>query len=94
MLKTTLLLHKIIFLALFWKYSILTFVSRYAFYLANYAEDLEGPHSLIEMDENRSDVSKGVIALKNVAREAGVEKLTGEPTGKIVYILVAMEEAM
>lgn len=50
---------------------------RYGIYLANYANGRIGAHSLIEMDESRSDVSKGVIALRNVAGEAGVEKLTG-----------------
>ncbi|XP_064103801.1 cartilage acidic protein 1-like isoform X2 [Macrobrachium nipponense] len=50
---------------------------RYAIYLANYAKGRVGPHSLIEMDESRSDVSAGKIALRNVAREVGVEKLTG-----------------
>ncbi|XP_066937424.1 cartilage acidic protein 1-like [Macrobrachium rosenbergii] len=50
---------------------------RYAIYLANYAKGRVGPHSLIEMDEMHSDVSAGKIALKNVAREAGIEKLTG-----------------
>ncbi|XP_068221685.1 cartilage acidic protein 1-like [Palaemon carinicauda] len=50
---------------------------RYAIYLANYANGRIGAHSLIEMDESRSNVSKGMIALRNVAEEAGVEKLTG-----------------
>ncbi|XP_047496721.1 cartilage acidic protein 1-like isoform X2 [Penaeus chinensis] len=50
---------------------------KYAVYLANYASGNVGPHSLIEMDENRSDVANGVIALRNVANEAGIAKLTG-----------------
>lgn len=50
---------------------------RYAVYLANYASGNVGPHSLIEMDESKSDVAKGVVVLRNVAREAGVAKLTG-----------------
>ncbi|KAI1887030.1 hypothetical protein AGOR_G00201840 [Albula goreensis] len=36
-----------------------------------------GPHALIEMDEAASDVSNGIIALSDVAKEAGVNKLTG-----------------
>ncbi|XP_072240361.1 cartilage acidic protein 1a [Leuresthes tenuis] len=50
---------------------------RYAIYVANYAQGRVGPHVLLEMDETASDLSKGVIALSNVAAEAGVNKLTG-----------------
>ncbi|CAL4226318.1 unnamed protein product [Meganyctiphanes norvegica] len=50
---------------------------RYAIYLANYARGSVGPHSLLEMDESRSDVDNGKIVLRNVAKEAGVDKLTG-----------------
>lgn len=51
---------------------------RYAIYIANYASGTVGPHALIEMDEAASDLSQGVIALSNVAEEAGVNKFTGE----------------
>lgn len=50
---------------------------RYAIYIANYASGNVGPHALIEMDESASDLSQGVIALSNVAEQAGVNKLTG-----------------
>ncbi|XP_036403198.1 cartilage acidic protein 1 [Megalops cyprinoides] len=50
---------------------------RYAIYIANYASGNVAPHALIEMDEATSDVSKGIIALSNVAEEAGVNKFTG-----------------
>ncbi|MEE6486234.1 hypothetical protein FKM82_014549, partial [Ascaphus truei] len=50
---------------------------RYAIYIANYANGNVGPHALIEMDEAASDLSRGVIALANVAAEAGVNKYTG-----------------
>lgn len=50
---------------------------RYAIYIANYASGNVGPHALIEMDESASDLSQGVIALSNVAEEAGVNKFTG-----------------
>lgn len=36
-----------------------------------------GPHALIEMDESASDLSQGVIALSNMAEQAGVNKFTG-----------------
>uniref|UniRef100_A0A4W4E3N3 EGF-like calcium-binding domain-containing protein n=2 Tax=Electrophorus electricus TaxID=8005 RepID=A0A4W4E3N3_ELEEL len=49
----------------------------YAIYIANYASGNVGPHALIEMDESASDLSKGVIALINVAEQAGVNKFTG-----------------
>lgn len=54
---------------------------RYAIYIANYASGNVGPHALIEMDESASDLSQGVIALSNVAEEAGVNKFTGECGG-------------
>ncbi|TKS85610.1 Cartilage acidic protein 1 ASPIC [Collichthys lucidus] len=50
---------------------------RYAIYIANYASGSVGPHALIEMDEAASDLSQGVIALSNVAEQAGVNKFTG-----------------
>ncbi|XP_040893187.1 cartilage acidic protein 1a [Toxotes jaculatrix] len=50
---------------------------RYSVYVANYASGNIGPHALLEMDEAASDVSKGIIALSNVAAEAGVNKFTG-----------------
>ncbi|CAL8256367.1 unnamed protein product [Lota lota] len=50
---------------------------RYAIYIANYASGDVGPHALIEMDEAASDLSQGVVALSNVAEQAGVNKLTG-----------------
>lgn len=50
---------------------------RYSVYVANYASGSIGPHALLEMDEAASDVAKGIIALSNVAAEAGVNKLTG-----------------
>ncbi|KAK3573950.1 hypothetical protein QTP86_033002 [Hemibagrus guttatus] len=50
---------------------------RYAIYIANYASGNVGPHALIEMDESASDLSMGIIALSNVAEQAGVNKFTG-----------------
>ncbi|XP_034542944.1 cartilage acidic protein 1a [Notolabrus celidotus] len=50
---------------------------RYAIYVANYANGRIGAHALLEMDESASDVTNGVIALSDVAAEAGVNKLTG-----------------
>uniref|UniRef100_A0AAY3ZVC4 EGF-like calcium-binding domain-containing protein n=1 Tax=Denticeps clupeoides TaxID=299321 RepID=A0AAY3ZVC4_9TELE len=50
---------------------------RYSIYIANYANGNVGPHALIEMDEAASDVPNGIIALSNVAEEAGVNKFTG-----------------
>ncbi|KAK9964158.1 hypothetical protein ABG768_005356 [Culter alburnus] len=50
---------------------------RYSIYIANYASGTVGPHALIEMDESSSDPSKGIIALSNVAEQAGVNKFTG-----------------
>lgn len=50
---------------------------RYSVYVANYASGNVGPHALLEMDETASDVTKGSIALSDVATIAGVNKLTG-----------------
>ncbi|XP_047221597.1 cartilage acidic protein 1a isoform X2 [Girardinichthys multiradiatus] len=50
---------------------------RYSIYVANYAQGSVGPHTLLEMDETASDVSRGVIAIADVAATAGVNKLTG-----------------
>lgn len=50
---------------------------RYSVYVANYASGNIGPHALLEMDEAASDLTKGVIALSDVAAEAGVNKYTG-----------------
>lgn len=52
--------------------------SRYSIYVANYASGNVGPHALLEMDEAASDVSRGVVALSDVAAQVGVNKLTGE----------------
>ncbi|KAG2462606.1 CRAC1 protein, partial [Polypterus senegalus] len=52
-------------------------IGRYSIYIANYANGNVGPHSLIEMDEAASDPLNGVIALHNMAEEAGVNKFTG-----------------
>lgn len=49
--------------------------------MANYASGNIGPHSLLEMDEDASDVTMGIVALSDVAAEAGVNKLTGEVSG-------------
>lgn len=51
---------------------------RYAVYVANYASGNIGPHALLEMDEAASDVTKGIIALSDVAATAKVNKFTGE----------------
>lgn len=50
---------------------------RYSIYVANYASGSVGPHALLEMDEAASNVTEGVVALSNVAAEAGVNKFTG-----------------
>ncbi|KAM3624311.1 uncharacterized protein V6R79_022022 [Siganus canaliculatus] len=50
---------------------------RYSVYVANYASGNVGPHALLEMDEAASDVAKGIIALSDVAAQAGVNKFTG-----------------
>lgn len=54
---------------------------RYSVYVANYASGGIGPHALLEMDEAASDVTKGIVALSDVAAEAGVNKLTGQESG-------------
>lgn len=46
--------------------------------MANYARGGVGAHVLLEMDEAASDVSRGIVALSDVAAEAGVNKLTGQ----------------
>uniref|UniRef100_A0AAR2LYF7 ASPIC/UnbV domain-containing protein n=1 Tax=Pygocentrus nattereri TaxID=42514 RepID=A0AAR2LYF7_PYGNA len=50
---------------------------RYSIYVANYARGNIGAHALIEMDEAASDVSRGIIALTDVASQARVNKYTG-----------------
>ncbi|XP_038629251.1 cartilage acidic protein 1 [Scyliorhinus canicula] len=50
---------------------------KYSVYVANYASGSIGPHALIEMDEAASNLSLGIVALSNVAAEAGVDKFTG-----------------
>ncbi|XP_076001733.1 cartilage acidic protein 1a [Genypterus blacodes] len=50
---------------------------RYSIYVANYASGNVGPHALLEMDEAASDLDKGLVALSDVAAEAGVNKFTG-----------------
>lgn len=50
---------------------------RYSVYVANYASGNIGPHALLEMDEAASDVANGIVALSNVAAEAGVNRFTG-----------------
>lgn len=39
-----------------------------------------GPDALIEMDPEASDLSRGILALRDVAAEAGVSKYTGMPS--------------
>lgn len=51
---------------------------RYSVYVANYARRNVGPHVLLEMDEAASDMTRGIVALSDVAAEAGVNKLTGQ----------------
>lgn len=46
--------------------------------MANYAKGNVGPHVLLEMDEAASDVTRGIVALSDVAAQAGVNKLTGQ----------------
>lgn len=46
--------------------------------MANYAKGNIGPHVLLEMDEAASDVTRGIVALSDVAAKAGVNKLTGQ----------------
>eukprot|EP00091_Calanus_sinicus_P005345 TRINITY_DN1578_c0_g2_i3.p1 TRINITY_DN1578_c0_g2~~TRINITY_DN1578_c0_g2_i3.p1 ORF type:complete len:337 (+),score=105.99 TRINITY_DN1578_c0_g2_i3:79-1011(+) len=50
---------------------------KYGIYLANYASGGVGAHDILEMDEERSDISNGNIAMKSVGKEAGVRKFTG-----------------
>uniref|UniRef100_A0A671EQ98 Cartilage acidic protein 1 n=1 Tax=Rhinolophus ferrumequinum TaxID=59479 RepID=A0A671EQ98_RHIFE len=50
---------------------------RYSIYIANYAYGNVGPDALIEMDPEASDPSQGILALRDVAAEAGVSKYTG-----------------
>ncbi|KAL7990701.1 hypothetical protein Chor_014131 [Crotalus horridus] len=50
---------------------------RYSIYIANYANGRVGPHALIEMDTAASDLEHGIVALSDVAAEAGVNKFTG-----------------
>lgn len=57
---------------------------RYSVYVANYAKGNVGPHVLLEMDEAASDVTRGIVALSDVAAKAGVNKLTG----RLVWICV------
>lgn len=55
---------------------------RYSIYLSNYANRWVsppvGPCAMVEMDETQSNVSAGIIKIRNVAREVGVEGFTGE----------------
>ncbi|XP_075279669.1 cartilage acidic protein 1 isoform X3 [Opisthocomus hoazin] len=50
---------------------------RYSIYIANYASGNVGPHALIEMDVAASDPARGLVALVDVAAQAGVSKYTG-----------------
>ncbi|XP_070573033.1 cartilage acidic protein 1-like [Ptychodera flava] len=50
---------------------------RYGFFLANYNSGDVGPFALFEMDDALSDVSSGSIVIRDVATEAGTDKLTG-----------------
>ena len=59
---------------------------RYSIYVANYASGSVGPHALLEMDEAASDLTKGIIALSDVAAEAGVNKLTGQESSQSVEV--------
>ncbi|OWK07455.1 CRTAC1 [Cervus elaphus hippelaphus] len=52
---------------------------RYSIYIANYAYGNVGPDALIEMDPEASDLSRGILALRDVAAEAGVSKYTAPP---------------
>lgn len=54
---------------------------RYSIYIANYAYGNVGPDALIEMDPEASDPSQGILALRDVAAEAGVSKYTGMQRG-------------
>ncbi|XP_077996350.1 cartilage acidic protein 1-like [Glandiceps talaboti] len=50
---------------------------KYGFFVANYNSGDVGPFALYEMDEASSNLATGIIALKDVAEEAGTNKLTG-----------------
>jgi len=50
---------------------------KFGIYLANYASGQVGAHDILEMDEGRSDSSRGRVAIRSVGREAGVERWTG-----------------
>lgn len=68
---------------------------RYSIYVANYASGNIGPHALLEMDEAASDVAKGIIALSDVAAQAGVNKLIGQElfwdlTSVVCFVLFFM----
>lgn len=54
-------------------------------YVANYASGNVGPHALIEMDEAASDLSKGIIALSEVAAQVGVNKYTGKGVSMLTH---------
>ena len=45
--------------------------------------DGQGSFGLIEMDESASDVARGRIVLRNVAREAGIAMSTGQFPHKV-----------
>ncbi|KAF7656677.1 hypothetical protein LDENG_00037740 [Lucifuga dentata] len=49
-----------------------------------------GPHALLEIDEAASDVANGIIALSDIAAEAGVNKFTG---GRGVVVGPALNQA-
>ncbi|XP_055280898.1 cartilage acidic protein 1 isoform X2 [Moschus berezovskii] len=60
---------------------------RYSIYIANYAYGNVGPDALIEMDPEASDLSRGILALRDVAAEAGVSKYTvSSPGGRGVSV--------
>lgn len=59
---------------------------RYSIYIANYANGRVGPHALIEMDTAASDLEHGIVALNDVAAEAGVNKFTGMREAESCYI--------
>lgn len=63
----------------------------YSVYVANYARGNIGPHVLLEMDEAASDVTRGIVALSDVAAEAGVNKLTGKLVSVCVVKSVRLE---
>lgn len=64
--------------------------------MANYASGNVGPHALLEMDEAASDVTKGIIALSDVAAQTGVNKFTGlesDRRGEVCDVLKCAESA-